>query len=58
MRALRKIIAPIIFFVALIYLIGTPDAWGNGQISTARAALQCAVCFAVMWVILRAGRCV
>lgn len=57
MKVLRKI-APILFIAALLFCIGTAGALEHFRISMGQACIQWAVSLAVMWVILRAGRCV
>ena len=56
MKILRKI-APILFIAALLFCIGTAGALEHFRISMGQACIQWAVSLAVMWVILRAGRC-
>ena len=56
MKVLRKI-APLIFLTAVLFAIGTAGALEHFRISMGQACIQWAVSLAVMWVILRAGRC-
>jgi hypothetical protein len=57
MKVLRKI-APLIFLTAVLFAIGTAGALELDNISMGQACIQWAMRLAVMWVILRAGRCV
>lgn len=56
MKALRKI-APLIFLTAVLFAIGTAGALELDNIGMRQAVIQWSVSLAVMWVILRAGRC-
>lgn len=57
MKILRTI-TPLVFIGAVLFAIGTAGALEHFRISLGQACIQWAVSFAVMWVLLRAGRCV